>query len=47
MSNLIEKILAHFGYFKQSFTNVPKTVKKTVKTVAVKKATTRKPRKTI
>jgi hypothetical protein len=44
MSNLIEKILAHFGYFKQSFTNVPKTVKKTV---AVKKATTRKPRKTI
>jgi hypothetical protein len=47
MSNLIEKILAYFGYFKQSFTSVPTTVKKAVKTVAVKKATTRKPRKSI
>ena len=47
MKNFIENILARFGYFKQSFTDVPTAVKKTVKSVAVKKATTRKPRKSI
>ena len=41
MKNLIENILAHFGYFKQSFTEVPKTTAK--KKTVVRKATTKKP----